>query len=417
MSSSRRVKKGPGRRPQSANRQRFMELRARGWSIAAAGREVGVSRTAANSWARGHKIYRRGRVVGFVPALDRLAVRQISPRYLCQDERIEIADLRRAGLGVRQIAAKIGRAPSTVSRELQRNSRRDDTYRPFEAQRWAILRRARRHRRRIETNPSLCAVVADLLAQRWSPQQIARHLQRQYPDDRSMWLCHESIYQGVYQPRSPLVRPPAISTRTRSPLRTGRDHWRAHRRRNRRRPRFAQPMLSIHQRPFDPDDRSQAGHWEGDLIVGKNQASAIGTLVERQTRLIRLLHLPRRDADSLRTAITAVLGELPPTLVRSITWDQGTEMACHTNITADLGAKVYFCDSHSPWQRGSNENANGLLRQYFPKGTALGRYSAAHLNAVEDELNNRPRLVLGDRSPTELFKLLLASPDHQLLRR
>jgi transposase, IS30 family len=293
------------------------------------------------------------------------------PRYLSQDERIEIADLRRAGLSVRQIAAKIDRAPSTVSRELRRNGRRDGTYRQFEAHRWAVMRRARRHRRRIEKNPQLCALVAELLAQRWSPQQIARHLRRQYPDERSMWLCHESICQGVCQPRSPLIRPPEVVSPQRGPLRTGRDHRRAHQRRNRRRPRFAQPMLSIHERPFDPGDRSQAGHWEGDLIVGKNQASAIGTLVERQTRLIRLLHLPGRDADSLRASITVALGDLPPTLVRSITWDQGIEMARHTDITADLGAPVYFCDSRSPWQHGSNENANGLLRQYFPKGTTL----------------------------------------------
>lgn len=243
-----------------------------------------MSRTSANNWARGYKTYRHGQVVGFVPGLDRLAVRQISPRYVSQEERIEIADLRRAGLSIRQIAAKIGRAPSTVSRELRRNGRRDGTYRPFEAHRRAVMRRARRHLRRIEKNSQLCAVVAELLAQRWSPQQIARHLRRQYPQDRSMRLCHESIYQVVYQPRSPLVRPPEIASPQRGPLRTGRDHRRAHQRSNRRRPRFAQPMLSIHQRPFDPGDRGQAGHWQGDLIVGKNQASAIGTLLERQTR-------------------------------------------------------------------------------------------------------------------------------------
>ena len=181
MTSSRRVKKGPGRRPQSAKRQRFMELRARGWSIRAAGREVGISRSSANNWARGHKTYRGGKVVGFVPGRDRLAVRQISPRYLSQDERIEIADLRQTGLSIRQIADKIGRAPSTVSRELRRNGRRDGAYRPFEAHRWAVMRRARRHPRRVETNRELGDVVAELLAQRWSPPQIARHLRRQFP--------------------------------------------------------------------------------------------------------------------------------------------------------------------------------------------------------------------------------------------
>lgn len=232
-----------------------------------------------------------------------------------------------------------------------------------------------------------------------------------------MWLCHESIYQAVYQPHSPLIRAPKVVSLRRGPLRTGRDHRRAHQRPTGRRPRFAQPMLSIHQRPFDPSDRSQVGHWEGDLIVGKNHGSAIGTLVERQTRYIRLLHLPVKDADSLRMAITYTANGLPPTLFRSITWDQGIEMARHTDLTADLGAPVYFCDSRSPWQRGTNENSNGLLRQYFPKGIDLSRYTFEHLRAVENELNNRPRRVLGDRSPTELFEILLASPDHQLLRR
>ncbi|WP_240483256.1 MULTISPECIES: IS30 family transposase, partial [unclassified Mycobacteroides] len=152
-------------------------------------------------------------------------------------------------------------------------------------------------------------------------------------------------------------------------------------------------------------------------IVGKNQRSAIGTLVERQTRLIRLMHLPTRDADSLRIAIATTMGGLPSNLIRSITWDQGIEMARHTDITADLGVPVYFCDSRSPWQRGSNENANGLLRQYFPKGTSLSTYTPDHLRAVEYEINNRPRHTLEDRSPAELFTALLTSPDHQLLRR
>ena len=304
-----------------------------------------------------------------------------------------------------------------MSRELRRNSRRDGQYRPFEAHRWAIQRRARRHRRRIDQHPNLCELIAELLAQRWSPQQIARHLRREFPDDRLMRLCHESIYQAIYQPQSRLIRPPKITSLRRGPLRTGRTHRRAHQRPGRRRPRFAQPMLSIHQRPFDPTDRSQPGHWEGDLIVGKNQSSAIGTLIERQTRLIRLIHMPARDADALRTAIADAMSDLPVTLIRSITWDQGIEMARHSDITADLGAPIYFCDSRSPWQRGSNENANGLLRQYFPNSTALNAYTAEHLRAVEHEINNRPRHILGDRSPAELFTVLLASPDHQLLRR
>ncbi|WP_433210455.1 IS30 family transposase [Dactylosporangium sp. CS-047395] len=387
--SSRRVKKGPGRRPQSAKRQRFMELRERGWSVRAATREVGVSRTTGANWSRGYKIYRNGVVVGFVAALDRLAVRQISARFLSQDERIAIADLRQAGCTIRQIAEQLGRAPSTISRELRRNAP-GATYRPFEAQRLATTRRARPHLRRIETNHELRDFIGALLEQRWSPQQISRHLRLRFPDEPEMWLCHESIYQAIYQPGSVMMRPTRLAPQRRSPLRTGRDHRRAHQRVERRRPRFQQPMRTIHQRPFQPEDRSQAGHWEGDLIVGKEHRSAIGTLVERTTRLVRLLHLPLRDGDALHHALTARLADLPPGLVRSITWDQGTEMARHRSITKSLGTPVYFCDSRSPWQRGSNENTNGLLRDYFPKGTDLSAHSPEHLAAVEDELNHRP---------------------------
>jgi len=233
-------------------------------------------------------------------------------------------------------------------------------------------------------------VVAELLLRRWSPQQISRQLRHRFPDDPSMWLCHESIYQVVYQPNSRFLRPSPLAPHRRSPLRTGRDHRRAHQRQQRRRPRFQQPMLTIHDRPFPAIDRSEAGHWEGDLIIGNNHSSAIGTLVERQTRMVRLVHLPRSDADSLHAALVARMRDLPPTLMRSITWDQGTEMARHLAITDKLGAPVYFCDSRSPWQRGSNENTNGLLRDYFPKGVSLTNHPPAHLLAVEHELNHRP---------------------------
>jgi IS30 family transposase len=167
----------------------------------------------------------------------------------------------------------------------------------------------------------------------------------------------------------------------------------------------------------DREDRSQAGPWEGDLIIGKDQGSAIGTLVERQTRMVRLLPMPSRDSDTLHDALTARMAGLPPVLLRSITWDQGTEMARHLTITRSLGAPVDFCDSHSPWQRGSNQNTNGLPRDYFPKGTDLSAHSPQHLLAVETELNNRPRRVLGDRPPAELFATVLASCDPPVLRR
>jgi len=394
-----------------------MELRARGWSISGAAREVGVSRTSGANWARGYKTYRNGRAVGFVPPLDRLAVREVSSRYLSQDERLQIADLRREGVSVRGIAAQLGRAASTVSRELRRNSVPRGVYRPFEAHRRAVARRARHHRRRLETNAELRALVGELLAQRWSPSQIARYLRARFPEQRRMRLCHESIYQAIYQPGSTLVRPARVPSPQRSALRTGRDHRRAQQRVERRRPRFAEPMLSIHQRPFAPTDRSQAGHWEGDLIVGRDQSSAIGTLVERRTRLIRLLHLPRRDSDTLHRVLTERMRDLPPSLLRSITWDQGTEMARHTDITAALGVPVYFCDAHAPWQRGSNENANGLLRQYFPKRSDLSVHAVEHLRAVEDEINSRPRVVLADHTPAEIFGALLTSPDQPTLRR
>lgn len=416
MASSRRVKKGPGRRQLSEQRRRFMELRERGWSVRRAAAEVGVSRSAGNNWTYGYRTYRNGVLTGFVPPLERLAVREISARFLSQDERIQIADLRHARFSVRAIAERLGRSPSTISRELRRNGTKR-TYRPFDAHRRATARRARHPQRRVDIHPELRAVIAEKLSHRWSPQQISRHLRRQFPDDARMWLCHESIYQAVYRPSSGLLRPSPLAPQHRSPLRTGRDKRRAQQRTDRRRPRFEQPMLTIHHRPFDPADRSEAGHWEGDLIIGKDQRSAIGTLVERQTRVLRLLHLPRRDGDSLHEELKRRLGDLPRDLLKSITWDQGTEMARHLSITASLGVPVFFCDSHSPWQRGSNENTNGLLRDYFPKGTELGKHTREHLAAVENEINRRPRITLNDSTPIDLFGSLLASLNHQVLRR
>ena len=352
-----------------------------------------------------------GRSCGSSPPLDRLEVRQISPRFLSQDERIEIADLHHAGMSMRAIAARLGRAPSTISRELRRNAHpgRRGGYGPFDAHRRAAQRRARLRGLRVDANPELGRVVSELLLQRWSPEQISRHLRLRFVDAPEMRLCHESIYRAVYRPGSWLMRPTPLAPGRRSPLRTGRDHRRAHQHPSRRRPRFEQPMLTVHQRPFIAADRSEAGHWEGDLIIGKNQGSAIGTLVERQTRLVRLLHLPRRDGESLHAALRARTADLPPAMFRTITWDQGTEMARHTEIAKSLGVAVYFCDSRSPWQRGTNENTNGLLRDYFPKGTDLSAHSPAHLIAVENEINRRPRIILDDRSPIDLFTALLAS--------
>ncbi|WP_425311939.1 IS30 family transposase [Mycobacterium asiaticum] len=411
------MKKGPGRRPLSAKRQRFMELRARGWSVRAAAREVGVSRSAATNWTRGYKTYRNGVEVGFVPPLDRLAVRQISSRYLSQRERIEIADLRHCGLSMRAIADQLGRAPSTISRELRRNAAAKRGYQPFDAHRRATARRARHHQRRVDTNDHLSAVVTELLGQRWSPQQISRHLRLRFTDDPSMRLCHESIYQAVYQPNSRFLRPSRLAPHRRLTV--------AHR-------PGPSPGASVPTAPPPAVSAADADYPRSAFparrpIRGRalerrshhrdNHLSANGTLVERQTRMLRLVHLPRADSDSLHAALVARMQDLPPALMRSITWDQGTEMARHLATADKLRDPVYFCDSRSPWQRGSNENTNGLLRDYFPKGVTLANYSLGHLKAVEKELNNRPRMVLQDRCPADLFACLLTSLRPSVLRR
>ena len=411
MSSSRRVKKGPGRRPQSAKRQQFLKLLAQGWTAAAARREVGISRATCHNWRRGHTVRLKDGTVRFVPPLDPLTTKAISPLFLSEAERIEIADRRRTGETVRAIADAINRAPSTVSRELRRNCSSTGAYQPYQAHRTAALRRQRPRPTKLAAQPELLAVVKDLLAQHWSPAQISRSLRRTFADRPDWHLAPETIYQELYRPNSMLLRRPAPS-----PLRTGRDHRRAHMRFTRRRRRFTEPMLSVHQRPFRPEDRSQPGHWEGDVIVGPQHRSAIGRLVERQSRLVKLIHLARPDSFELRDGLLRELAGLPALLLQSITWDQGSEMARHLEITAVTGAKVYFCDAGSPWQRGTNENTNGLLRQYFPKGTDLSRHNRGELARVERELNNRPRAVLHDRTPAEIFTQLLTSKKIPMLQ-
>lgn len=414
--STRRVAKGPGRRPQSGKREQFMRLLSKGWSVASARREVGVSRTTGNRWKNGYNLFHQGELVGFVPALDPVVERRISARFLSADERVDIGDRLRAGESIRAIAAALGRSPSTISRELRRHDRGDGIYRPFEAQRAAARKRARPRPARISSNPELYEVVASLLAQRWSPQQICRDLRARFPDQRGMWLSPETIYRAIYQPNSTLRRPSPGRPAARSPLRTGRDHRRAQVRAGHRRRRFAATMTSIHDRPFPPEDRSEPGHWEGDLIVGPAHRSAIGTLVERQSRLVKLIHLERADSRTLHQALVRELSSLPRHVLRTITWDQGTEMAAHEKIATDLGVDIYFCDPCSPWQRPSNENTNGLLRDYFPKGADLSTHTRADLLRVEQEFNQRPRAVLGHRTPAALFAALLASPNQPPLQ-
>lgn len=395
----------------TAKRRRFLELLAHGSSLAAACREVGVSKSSGNIWKNGTVVRRKDGTVKVVPLLEPLASRTISPRFLSEPERIQIADLASRGYGPTAIAKELGRSPSTISRELRRNRHASGQYRPFYAHALAGTRRRRSHPLKLSTDLVLQTYVIGRLQERWSPQQISRALRLAYPDDPARRVATETIYQAIYRPGSGIVR-----KSNPSPLRTGRDHRRGQTRQMRGRRRFAQPMLSVHERGFDPVDRSVAGHWEGDLIVGPHNRSAIGTLVERQTRYVKLLHLSAHNSIELHAALVRTLRELPPRLRRTLTWDQGTEMAKHLDVTTDTGTKVYFCDAASPWQRGSNENTNGLLRQYFPKSTDLSVHTARDLARVESELNRRPRIVLNDRSPHDLFTALLASPNHPSLR-
>jgi IS30 family transposase len=329
----------------------------------------------------------------------------ISARFLSQDERIVIADRLRERASLRSIARQLGRPASTVSREIRRNRHPDGRYQPYAAQHRATLRRARPKPSTLATDPGLRALVQDGLDQRWSPQQITRRLRRDHPD-RSEWhVSHETIYQALYvQARGGLRREVA------SWLRTGRAMRRPHPQADQRRPRMATDMILISQRPAEAADRAVPGHWEGDLIMGGFNRSAIGTLVDRATRFVLLLHLPHGYAPvAVRDALIVKIATLPEHLRRSLTWDQGSEMHLHHQFSTATGMPVYFCDPHSPWQRGSNENTNGLLRQYFPKGTDLSVHTAEHLDYVAAELNGRPRMTLNWDTPAERLATLLAS--------
>jgi IS30 family transposase len=369
-----------------------------------------------------------------------------SGRYLSFQEREEIADLTARGKGVREVARELGRDPSTISRELRRNAATRGggfTYRPSTAQ-WHSERRARRPKvRKLAVNgPLLEYVQAKLRGNvqeqdecrgygsrhanrhgRWSPEQIARRLVMDFPDDPSMRVSHEAIYQAIYvQGRGALRRELEVC------LRTGRILRKPRKRPNVRGTRSIPPEIMISQRPVEIEDRAIPGHWEGDLIIGSG-SSAIGTLVERKTRFVMLLHLPRlahyssqprsqgensrgwagHGAEAVRDAITASIGAFPEHLRRSLTWDQGNEMAQHAQLKIDADIDIYFCDPHSPWQRGTNENTNGLLRQYFPKGSDLSQHSVQDLDDVAAGLNSRPRKTLGWKTPSEALDEELAS--------
>ena len=317
-------------------------------------------------------------------------------------DRAEIfAGLReRASLTV--IAQRIGFSVATVSREIGGVGGRD-RYRPVAAHERACARARRPKPSKLASNPALCTRVIEDLQALLSPEQIAHRLRVDYPDDEAMRVSHETIYQSIYvQGRGELRRELAAC------LRTGRAQ-RQPKNRLERRGRIPD-MVSISDRPGEVEDRNVPGHWEGDLIIGRNSRSAIGTLVERATRYVILLHLPgHHGAIEVRDAMAAAIVKLPAHLRRSITWDQGSEMSEHHQFSIDTGVDVYFCDPHSPWQRGSNENTNGLLRQYFPKFTDLSLHTAADLQAAADSLNNRPRKTLGWATPNEALTRFFAT--------
>lgn len=373
----------------------FGRLIAQGVSNSEACRIVGIDRRTGTRWRYGRTSRNVAGESVHYPPVRLTAPTPRHPRYLSLDERTTIADLHRAGVGVCAIAKELGRAASTVSRELRRNADDQDRYLPATAERLAVERQSRPSRtRRVAHDKQLHGVVADLLGKRWSPEQIAHELPVRFPDQPERHLCTESIYQAIYDPRTDLTRP-------------------AKRRRRRRRRRVQglerrgriTGMTMIADRPAEVADRVQVGHWEGDCIMGVGNRSAIGTLVERVTRFVILVHVPtgRPTAAAMADGIVDALDAFAPHLRRTLTWDQGKELALHQQITARIGTRVFFCDAHSPWQRGSNENTNGLLRDYFPKGMDLAGISPEQLQHVADELNDRPRKTLGWARPADLI--------------
>ncbi len=319
--------------------------------------------------------------------------RRRSPLRLSLSEREEISVGLESGESMRSVARRLKRAPSTICREVKGQGNRQ--YRAWRGDERAEKLAARPKPRKLETSPCLLKAVEAGLEQDWSPAQIARRLRLDYPDNAAMRVSHETIYQALYIQGRGVLRKELTKH-----LRQGRTE---RRKRGREQLRGKiRDMVNISQRPPEVADRAVPGHWEGDLIIGKDNQSAIGTLVERATRYVMLLELKNgRTAENVREALTKKIQELPTELWRSITWDQGREISEHAQFTVDTGVKVYFCDPHSPWQRGSNENTNGLLRQYFPKGTDLYQYSAAELDRVARQLNGRPRETLGWRTPAE----------------
>jgi IS30 family transposase len=387
-------------------RRRFWsEVGSGRWSVEESAVQAGVSPMTGLRW------FRDSGGVNPYPAAPR------STRSLSFSEREEIAVGLAAGRSRAQIARDLGRHPATIGREIARNSpetggpggrrsKKQLAYRAGLAQSRSDERARRPKLLRIPTTQQLRGEVQSGLDQHWSPEQISNRLRVDFPDDQGMQVSHETIYKTLYVQGRGQLRRELVTT-----LRTGRALRKPHRKTTERRGRIPN-MINISDRPAEVADRAVPGHWEGDLIIGANSASAIGTLVERSTRFTLLLHLPdMHGAEQVRDAMTAQISRLPTHLAKSVTWDQGIEMVQHAQFSVDTGVEVYFCDPHSPWQRGTNENTNGLLRQYFPKGTSLKPFSAAYLDAVAEELNARPRKTLAWRTPAEALTALLSTPD------
>jgi transposase, IS30 family len=405
-----------GYRALKSVQRRFWELVAEGVTATVAGPMVGVSERCGQDWFR--------HFGGVKPQFsDHKGTRR--PRLsIAEREEIMIGTSR--GESIRSIAHRLGRAASTIMHEINNNGRCREApgryralhrfganrggwdaksgYRAHLAQQRSEERAGRPKAGKLTRCPELGELVEEMLLNKYSPEQITGVLALTYPDRPEMQVSHETIYKALYvQSRGELRRE---VTRC---LRTGRTVRKPRRRSGQPRGRIP-GMVNISERPAQAADRAVPGHWEGDLIIGKNQAPQIGTLVERSTGFVQLLHLPQdRTADVVAEAMTAKIKALPDALRRTLTWDQGHEMAAHAKISIDAGIDIYFCDPHSPWQRGNNENTNGLLRQYFPKGTDLSKHSADYLDEVAAELNNRPRKRYGFHSPTQVLNRLLST--------
>ncbi|GAB2908342.1 IS30 family transposase [Streptomyces sundarbansensis] len=402
-------------------RAEYVRLRASGVRRRDAAAQVGVHERTARDWDRGirktgnARLHPDGSRIDYTTGMTSTVAAtsastpsvaaveaELHSRFLTVTERELIADLHREGRSLRAIGRALGRPASTVKREIDARAV-DGVYQPHRAQRAWARSRSRPKDSKLGQDGPLRRFVADGLREQWSPEQICHALVMEFPDDESMRVSPETVYQAIYvQARGGLRREIALA------LRTGRTRRKPHRSPDQRTRRFVDGMVMISERPAEVEDRAVPGHWEGDLIVGTRSESAIVNLVERSTRYVLLGHLPGgHSAEEVRDVLVPLIQTLPGHLRGSLTWDQGCEMAAHKQFTVATGVPVYFCDPHSPWQRGSNENTNGLLRQYFPKGTDLSVHGPEDLEHVAHKLNGRPRKTLGWRTPAERLRDLL----------